>query len=95
MLNLGLEVASLFPTAAGFCQQELTVTTFDSIDTVSCKCGPITVTDAHTHKTIYVCQGLINGPGYERRDLRDPLKRCLQGSHFLFFVPCETHQLPV
>ena len=89
MLSLGLEVVSLFPTASGFDQQALTVTTFDSIDAVSCKCGPITVADTHVRR-ICICQGLINGPGYEHRDLCKPLQRRLQGSRLLYSVQCCT-----
>jgi hypothetical protein len=53
VLNLGIEVVSLFPTANGFDQQALTVTTFDSIDAVSCKCGIVWPNHScrHTRKT--------------------------------------------
>jgi hypothetical protein len=49
VLNLGIEVVSLFPTASGFDQQALTVTTFDSIDAVSCKCGSVAQSPLQTH----------------------------------------------
>ena len=92
MLNLGLEVVSLFPTPSGFDLQALTVTAFDSIAAVSRKCGPITVTVTRLRR-ICICQGLINGPGYEHRDLCKPLQRRLQGSRLLYFFPM--YQLPV